>query len=622
MTDLRNWAGIRATTRTRRLRRAPTKGSMAVLALAFTLTACSALPDFANPIAIYNNTFGKSSAETADGSLQAYPRLSAASTRPQTTSAEERRRVVDGLVADRENARYVGQDVRAADRARPAVAATPKLVAVENRAVPAVPQGKVEVAAVGQAQDREAARRSALRRRDPAAPVPIEPRRRRNLAAVRDTVDSQGRRDAVAAAVPIEPRRRQEVAAVRDTVDSQGRRDALAAAVPIEPRRRQEVAAVRDPVDSRRIITTGREGGPQQERALIPRQRVPVPRSIIQRENSDEVPRRVQRPASASVTQPVKVARLVEEPVIRREAPQNSALRRPVETAAPRPAPVVIAQAQARSVPPRRRRTPARSSSVASAPGENALSKIYSEMLAASASTVTTAPANPAFKPTTALPLPAETLGVDPVVRESYNAALNAATAPPESPKVPQATRVVESRSRDTARARLPVRPRGTAQIESRAPTPAPAPAQVAALVVPRAPAPIPARRVALPRPFAVASEPALIIKFANGSAQVSLRNRRRLGEIAAQVQARGGVIRVVGHASSRTRDLPLAEHNLINFGLSLDRAQSVANQLMRQGVPPARIIVEARGDTDPIFFETMPEGEAENRRVEIFLDF
>lgn len=140
--------------------------------------------------------------------------------------------------------------------------------------------------------------------------------------------------------------------------------------------------------------------------------------------------------------------------------------------------------------------------------------------------------------------------------------------------------------------------------------------------MAPRAPAPIPARRVALPRPFVVASEPALIIKFANGSAQVSLRNRRRLGEIAAQVQARGGVIRVVGHASSRTRDLPLAEHNLINFGLSLDRAQSVANQLMRQGVPPARIIVEARGDTDPIFFETMPEGEAENRRVEIFLDF
>jgi len=119
-----------------------------------------------------------------------------------------------------------------------------------------------------------------------------------------------------------------------------------------------------------------------------------------------------------------------------------------------------------------------------------------------------------------------------------------------------------------------------------------------------------------------VPPEPALIIKFANGSARLTPRNRSRLREIAAQARGRGGVIRVVGHASSRTRDLPLAEHNLINFGISLDRAQSVANQLMRQGVPPLRIIVEARGDTDPIYFETMPEGEAENRRVEIFLDF
>ncbi|MCH8113411.1 MAG: VWA domain-containing protein [Proteobacteria bacterium] len=96
----------------------------------------------------------------------------------------------------------------------------------------------------------------------------------------------------------------------------------------------------------------------------------------------------------------------------------------------------------------------------------------------------------------------------------------------------------------------------------------------------------------------------------------------RLLREIAVQARGGGGYIRVVGHASSRTRDLRLVEHNLINFGISLDRAQSVANHLMRQGVPPARIIVEARGDTDPIFFETMPEGEAENRRVEIFLDF
>lgn len=587
MTQIRT--RVRARTRIRRLRRAPTKGPLAVLVLAFTLSACSMVPDFANPIAIYNNTFGKNSSEaggdTAGRTLQAYPRLSAVSAPPQTASAAERRRIVEGLVADRENARYIDQDVRGADAARPA------LVSTEKRVVPAVPQGKVQVAAVEQPRGREPVRQARRRPVDPAAPVPIEPRRRRALAVVRDTVDSQRPRDAVTAPAPLEPRRRQDVAALRESVDS------------------------------RRLITTGRVGGPPQERALIPRQRVPVPRSIIQRENEDVAPRRVQRPASASVTQPRQVARLVEEPVIRRPAPAASPPLRPVETITPRlraPAPVVVAQAEARSQPPRRRRTPTRPPAVALAPGEDMLSKIYAEMLAASASTVTTAPANPAFKPTTALPLPQEILGVSPVVRASYNAALDAASAPPAASRVPPPTRVVESRSRDPVRSRLAARTRDAAQIQA----PAPAPSQVAALAAPASSAPLPTRRAILPRPFAVAPEPVLIIKFANGSARLTPRNRSLLLEIAAQAQGRGGNIRVVGHASSRTRDLPLAEHNLINFGISLDRAQSVANQLMRQGVPPVRIVVEARGDTDPIYFETMPEGEAENRRVEIFLDF
>ena len=578
-------------TRIRRLRRAPTKGSLAVLVMSLTLTACSVVPDFANPIAIYNNTFGSRSSDIAEDAAgrtpQAYPRLSAVPAPPRTESAEERRRVVDGLVADRENARYIDEGVRGAAAARPAFVAAPTRVAADQRAVPAVPQGRVQVAAVEPPRGREPVRQAVRRPVDPAAPVPIEPRRRRDLAAARDTVDSQPR---------------QGVAAVRDTVDSQ---------------RRPDVAAARDSVDSRRLITTGRVGGPQQERALIPRRREPVPRSIIQRENDDVAPRRVQRPASASVTQPTQVARLVEEPVIRRPAPAAVPPLQPVETTTPRlraPAPVVVAQAEARSEPPRRRRTPTRPPSVALAPGEDTLSKIYAEMLAASASTVTTAPANPAFKPTTALPLPQEILGVSSVVRESYNAALDAAAAPPESPLVPPPTRVVESRSRDPVRARLPARTQGAAQNR--------APAQVAALVVPAAPAPLPPRRAVLPRPFAVAPEPALIIKFANGSARVTPRNLRLLRQIAARARGGGGIVRIVGHASSRTRDLPLVEHNLINFGISLDRAQSVANQLMRQGVPPERIFVEARGDTDPIFFETMPEGEGENRRVEIFLDF
>ena len=70
----------------------------------------------------------------------------------------------------------------------------------------------------------------------------------------------------------------------------------------------------------------------------------------------------------------------------------------------------------------------------------------------------------------------------------------------------------------------------------------------------------------------------------------------RRFVKVAEQYEARGGVIRVVGHASSKTKNMPVVEHNLANFKVSLDRAQAVANELIRLGVPPDAIFVEATG--------------------------
>ena len=46
-----------------------------------------------------------------------------------------------------------------------------------------------------------------------------------------------------------------------------------------------------------------------------------------------------------------------------------------------------------------------------------------------------------------------------------------------------------------------------------------------------------------------------------------------------------------------------------------------MAQQLARAGVNPQNILVEAVGDNQPIYYEFMPNGEAENRRVEIFLE-
>jgi flagellar motor protein MotB len=47
-----------------------------------------------------------------------------------------------------------------------------------------------------------------------------------------------------------------------------------------------------------------------------------------------------------------------------------------------------------------------------------------------------------------------------------------------------------------------------------------------------------------------------------------------------------------------------------------------VARELMRLGVKPGKIFVGARSDSNPIYYESMPAGEAGNRRAEIFVDY
>jgi len=45
-----------------------------------------------------------------------------------------------------------------------------------------------------------------------------------------------------------------------------------------------------------------------------------------------------------------------------------------------------------------------------------------------------------------------------------------------------------------------------------------------------------------------------------------------------------------------------------------------VAQALIKAGVPADRVQIEAVGDSQPIFYESMPKGEAGNRRAEIFV--
>ncbi len=114
---------------------------------------------------------------------------------------------------------------------------------------------------------------------------------------------------------------------------------------------------------------------------------------------------------------------------------------------------------------------------------------------------------------------------------------------------------------------------------------------------------------------------PPYVVSFGHGSTGLNAEDRQKIAAAAASAAAYSGIVRVVGHASSRTGDLDVGQHLLANFNVSMKRATAVANELIRAGVDPARVIVEAKGDTVPVYYESMPAGEAGNRRAEIFIE-
>ncbi len=456
--------------------RVSVNGPVAVTILALVLAGCSYVPEWASPVTWYDGVAsGVSSVagavggvfsggddedsvqeaaaaatEDEDGDDEAYPRLSAVPDRPEPSA--DTGDVAEGLVADRENARYTDEQLRSGGGTAPREV---EVAAVQPAPAPA--RTPAPVTAPAPAETRVAVA-------DPAAPQPVEPRRRTGAAARTSLLTD-------------------------------------------------------DEIDQRRTITTGRSAAPPPRRAAP--QPVPpvVPRSLVQ-----------DRPAAARA--PVVVAEAAPVP----------------PAAAPRLAPA--ARVQVAQLP------------AVMAGGNDVVAAVYAQLLTDSASTVTTAPANAAFQTPTATPLPAETLSVPGIVRDTYNEALAATDA-------------------------------------------------------------IVAGSLALPGMADFAPQgPVAVVKFSLGSAVIRRQYQVAIKDAAEQQKAQGGIIRVVGHASSRTRNLPVARHILVNFRISMDRANSVAKSLMQLGVSPAAILIEAKSDNEPVFLEAMPQGEAENRRAEIFLEF
>lgn len=114
-------------------------------------------------------------------------------------------------------------------------------------------------------------------------------------------------------------------------------------------------------------------------------------------------------------------------------------------------------------------------------------------------------------------------------------------------------------------------------------------------------------------------SKPVASIYFRDESAALGAKERQVLAKLADWQQSQGGVLKIVGHASQRTRDMRTIRQKMVNYKLSLDRAEAVARHLRHLGVAENSIVVDARGDNDKVYAETMPNGEAWNRRTEIF---
>jgi outer membrane protein OmpA-like peptidoglycan-associated protein len=118
----------------------------------------------------------------------------------------------------------------------------------------------------------------------------------------------------------------------------------------------------------------------------------------------------------------------------------------------------------------------------------------------------------------------------------------------------------------------------------------------------------------------AVGGEQVATIQFAQSSARLDDRDRAILRQVAAIQRQSGGSIVVVGHASSRTQQLDKVEHEIANLNVSMARANAVAAALIDSGVARELVSVEAVSDGQPLYAESMPTGEAGNRRAEVFL--
>lgn len=105
---------------------------------------------------------------------------------------------------------------------------------------------------------------------------------------------------------------------------------------------------------------------------------------------------------------------------------------------------------------------------------------------------------------------------------------------------------------------------------------------------------------------------------FEDGSSAFTADDREVLRAVADLYRQSGGAIRIEGHASRPTRARDRVQHNLINYDVSGDRGDRVAQELVRLGVPAGRIMITVLSDNAPEY--AGGGDEAANRRVVLYL--
>ncbi|MFK7835195.1 MAG: OmpA family protein [Sulfitobacter sp.] len=101
---------------------------------------------------------------------------------------------------------------------------------------------------------------------------------------------------------------------------------------------------------------------------------------------------------------------------------------------------------------------------------------------------------------------------------------------------------------------------------------------------------------------------------FATDSTALTPTLQGDLRSLAQNVQVYAdSTLQVVGHTDS---DGDAGYNQTLSEG----RAQSVANVLINNGVPPQRIRTFGRGESQPVASNLTPQGKAQNRRVEIVI--